>query len=50
MTPIAYYGSFWTQFGVSPDLFTDLTTEEATVKNFLTTVTYSSQSYWKVYL
>ena len=32
MTQIACFGSFWTQFRVSRDLFTDLTTAEATVR------------------
>ena len=35
MTQIAYSGSFWTQFRVSLDLFTDLTAVEATVRIFL---------------
>ena len=35
MTQIAYSGSFWTQFRVSRDLFTDLTAGEATVRTFL---------------
>ena len=35
MTQIAYSGSFWTQFRVSRDLFTDLTAGKATVRNFL---------------
>ena len=29
MTQIAYFGFFWTQFRVSCDLFTDLTTGKA---------------------
>ena len=35
MTQIAYSGSFWTQFRVLRDLFTDLTAGEATVRTFL---------------
>ena len=35
MTQIAYSGLFWTQFRVSRDLFTDLTTGKATVRTFL---------------
>ena len=35
MTQVAYSGSFWMQFRVSRDLFTDLTAGEATVRTFL---------------
>ena len=35
MTQIAYSGSFWTQFNVSRDLFTDRTAGEATVRTSL---------------
>ena len=35
MTQIAYTGSFWTQFRVSRDLFTDLTAGDATIRTFL---------------
>ena len=39
MTHIAYSGSFWTQFRVSRDLFTDLTAGMATVRTFKASVT-----------
>ena len=32
MKQFAFFGSFWTQFCVSRDLFTNLTAEEATVR------------------
>ena len=35
MTQIAYAGLFWTQFRVSRDYFTDLTTRKATVRTVL---------------
>ena len=34
MTQIAYCGSFWTQFLVSRDLLTNLTTGKATVRTY----------------
>ena len=34
-TQIGYFGSFWTQFRVSRDLFTDLTAGVSTVRTFL---------------
>ena len=49
MTQIAYSGSFWAQFRVSRDLFTDLAAVEATVSDFLTAATYSSESNSKLY-
>ena len=35
MTQMAYSGSFWTQFRVSRDLFTDLNAGKASVQTFL---------------
>ena len=35
MQQIAYFGLLWTQFRVSRDLFTDLTTGKAIVRTFL---------------
>ena len=52
-TQIAYFGSFWTQFRVSRDLFTDLTAGVSMVRTFLPrylTVPSRIQncSYWKI--